>query len=549
MVHLLVAREVLGDGLRRNVLQHNARARELARLGAEAAQVAAKDGMTALREQARYAGQKFNMVALDIPGAAAHLGRVRERGRVDKDQVPAVARLTLVANPGEHVAAHKVMLRSHKAVLAHVALGPVQVGVREVDRHGLLDAAIGRVAGGSAGVGKQVEEAARLLGVLAHQVAGDTVVQEDADVQVVVKVDGKGEAALFDEREATACDIGALARAALAGALLAVLRAAARTHAGLGVHMLGGNIQDARRDGQDVEHTGLGQRGVDGLGRRVFGDDEPAARRLRATLVQVDSGGVVGQVGIVDAVAAHALALGPLAAQACVLAQAVGELLGLGDEHGQRLAVAQVERGGRFGHEGVGGFVADDVVGVRGLALGICAGRSFKCCGGVVERGPNLNSCLFIIGHDGDGARGLGVERAGHKAIAGERGDRCRSELGGAAQLADERHGVVHERKRGLGGVCDQGGTGNGTCVVQHGGGLGGAKIDKALVAGTLNHALGGFACGGVNIHGNDARLALACRRLALARLGAQLLPQGNIVQLPALKAPALAGGARGAVG
>ena len=94
--------------------------------------------------------------------------------------------------------------------------------------------------------------------MLAHQVAGDAVVQEDAHIQVVVKVDGKGESALFDERQATARDVGALARCALAGVLLAVLRAAARTHAGLGVHVLGRNIQDTRRDGQDVEHAGLG---------------------------------------------------------------------------------------------------------------------------------------------------------------------------------------------------------------------------------------------------------------------------------------------------
>ena len=60
------------------------------------------------------------------------------------------------------------MLRTHKAVLAHIALGPVQVGVGKVDRHSLLDAAVCRIAGGGAGVGKQVEEAARLLGVLAH---------------------------------------------------------------------------------------------------------------------------------------------------------------------------------------------------------------------------------------------------------------------------------------------------------------------------------------------------------------------------------------------
>ena len=438
-----------------------------------------------------------------------------------------------------------MMLRTNKAVLAHIALGPVQVGVGKVDRHGLLDAAIGRVAGGGAGIGEQIEEAACLFGVFAHQVAGDAVIQEDAHIQVVVKVDGKGEPAFFDERQATARDVGALARSALAGALLAVLRAAARTHAGLGVHVLGRNIQDARRDGQDVEHAGLGQRGIDGLGRGVFGDDEPAARRLRATLVQVDGGGVFGQVGIVDAVAAHALALGPLATQAGILAQAVGELLRLGDEHGQRLAVAQVERGGRFAHGGVGGFVH----GVRGLLLGIRTGRSLKRCGGVVERRPNFDGRFLVVGHDGDRALGLGVERAGQQSVAGERGDRRRGKLGRAAQLADKRHGVVHKRQRRLGGVCDHGGTGDGARVVQYGCGLGGAKVDKALVAGALDHALSGLARGGVNIHGHDACLAFACCRLALACLGKQLLPQSGVVQLPALKAPALACGARGAVG
>ena len=135
-----------------------------------------------------------------------------------------------------------MMLRTNKAVLAHIALGPVQVGVGKVDCHGFLDAAVCRIAGGGAGIGEQIEEAACLFGVLAHQVAGDAVIQEDAHIQIVVKVDGKGEPALFDERQATARDVGALARATLAGALLAVLRAAARTHAGLGVHMLGGNI-------------------------------------------------------------------------------------------------------------------------------------------------------------------------------------------------------------------------------------------------------------------------------------------------------------------
>lgn len=184
-----------------------------------------------------------------------------------------------------------------------------------------------------------------------------------------------------------------------------------------------------------------------------------------AALVQVDGSGVIGQVGVIDAVAAHTLALGPLATQTGVLAQAVGELLGLGDEHGQRFAVAQVERGGRFGHGGSGSFVVG-FVGIRNLGLGIRTGRSLKRCGGVVERRPNLNSRLLVIGHDGDGALGLGVERAGHEAIAGERGDRCRSKLGRTAQLADERHGVVHERQRRLGGVRDDGGAGNSARVI-----------------------------------------------------------------------------------
>ena len=84
--------------------------------------------------------------------------------------------------------------------------------------------------------------------------------------------------------------------------------------------------------------------------------------------------------------------------------------------------------------------------------------------------------------------------------------------------------------------------------MVQHGGGLGGAKVDKTLVAGALDHALGSLAGGGVDIYGHDARLALARCRLALARLGKQLLPQGGVVQLPALKTPVLACKTRGAV-
>ena len=83
----------------------------------------------------------------------------------------------------------------------------------------------------------------------------------------------------------------------------------------------------------------------------------------------------------------------------------------------------------------------------------------------------------------------------------------------------------MHERKRCLGRIRDHGGAGGSARVVQYGGGLGGAKFDKALVAGALDHALGGLAGGGVDVHGHDAHLALARCRLALACLGEQLLP------------------------
>lgn len=261
------------------------------------------------------------------------------------------------------------MLRTNKAVLAHIALGPVQVGVGKVDRHGLLDAAIGCVAGGSAGVGKQVEEAACLFGVLAHQAAGDAVIQEDAHIQIVVKVDGKVAPPPMSGRRR---------RAMLARSPEPPLPApsACRT-ASRRANACGPWRARARPEHQEYaarwprcRACGPGQARVDGLGCGVFGNDEPAARRLRAALVQVDGGGVVGQVGIVDAVAAYALALGPLAAQARVLAQAVGELLGPGDEHGSGLPSPKSSVAAGSGMEEAA------VAHVRGLFLGVYAGRS-----------------------------------------------------------------------------------------------------------------------------------------------------------------------------
>ena len=287
--------------------------------------------------------------------------------------------------------------------MLHVALGPVQVGVGEVDGDGLLHAGIGRIAGRGAGVGEQVEEEALAAGVLAHEAAGDAVVEEDARIQVIVEVDGEGEAALLDEGEPAGADIARGARTrALAGAvgcraaasaagfaplavlarggrsagLLAVLRAAARADTRLGEDVIGIDLQDARGEREDVEQARLGQGGIDLARCGVFGDDEPAPGRCGAALVQVDCRGVVGQVRVVNAVASHAFALRPLAAQLGDLAQAAGKLLGLGDEDGAGLAVAQVDEDGGGGGGDVG---FDGVVRGRGALSGHVALSGGDC--------------------------------------------------------------------------------------------------------------------------------------------------------------------------
>ena len=85
--------------------------------------------------------------------------------------------------------------------------------------------------------------------------------------------------------------------------------------------------------------------GVYGLGRRVLGDDEPAPRGLGCALKEIDGCGVVGQVGVVDAVAGDALARRPLAPQSRDLDEAAGKLLGLGHKDRDGLALANVYGG------------------------------------------------------------------------------------------------------------------------------------------------------------------------------------------------------------
>ena len=164
--------------------------------------------------------------------------------------------------------------------------------------------------------------------MLAYERARHAVVEEDAHIEVIVEVNGKSEPSFFDKRQLAARDVCAFARAAVS--LLAVLRASARLYAGLGVHVLRQHVENARGDGEDVEHACLRECVVDGLGRGIFSDDEPtlglARRRGLGALEKVDRRRVVGQVGIVNAVAAHAFATRPFATGSRIFAQTIGEL-------------------------------------------------------------------------------------------------------------------------------------------------------------------------------------------------------------------------------
>ncbi|MNZ16763.1 hypothetical protein D3C78_337430 [compost metagenome] len=160
---------------------------------------------------------------------------------------------------------------------------------------------------GGGGVAEQVEEALTgrfTLNAQAHR----TVIEEQAGVQVISEVDQQFDAALLHLQELA---LGALALV-LAGTGLAL--------AALDHHPALVDAQGLRNRCQGVEQTRLGFLRVDRTWRGVF-------LHVHPILIQVDGQGVLGHVGIVQAITADVVALGPLAQLLEVLLQAVGEHL------------------------------------------------------------------------------------------------------------------------------------------------------------------------------------------------------------------------------
>ena len=259
--------------------------------------------------------------------------------------------MAAVGHPLQHVCLDELVVAPDKPVSLHVATRPVERRPGEVHRGGEPRAAVRRVAACRAGVGKEVEEASarRALHELAHHGAGLAVVQEEPAVQALGEVDLKGEAALVHEvrpagqlhasvTPARGTFVASRSAASLSPAVC-VLRAAACPRAHTHVHVGGVHVQNARRYGQHVEKAPARKARVHVARRGVLGDVEPAARRGRPA-VQVNRDGVVRQVGVVDAVAAHILARSPLGAELGHLGEASGKLVRCPHQHGNAARVS-----------------------------------------------------------------------------------------------------------------------------------------------------------------------------------------------------------------
>ena len=225
------------------------------------------------------------------------------------------------------------------------------------------------------------------------------MVKKDAGIEVIVKVDRKGEAAFLDIGKRRVVEHVALGCACALAALLAarplgILRAAARARASTGGNVAGRDIEYGGSDGEDIHHARLSELGVDAFRGGIFGHDEPAARGIRRSLVEVDGCGVVGKISVVDAIAGDALARGPTATLLGYLAQAGGKLIGFGDKHGDARTVAHLN--GRLVRIGLFGLSARGGVEVH-------------------ERG------VFVVGFDGERASGGEAQAAANDRVARER--------------------------------------------------------------------------------------------------------------------------------
>ncbi len=329
------------------------------------------------------------------------------------------------------------------------------------------------------------------------------------------------------------------------GAALGILRAALGAAANAQRHVLGRNAEHHGCDGEHVEQAAVGQLQVNLLGRGVLLHHEPtavgvAAARVLARLVEVDGHGVVGQVGVVDAVAADVLALGPLGAQLGHLLQAGGKLVRGGHEHGDGGAVLERDGGARRGRGGVGGCGAGVSRAVGGAGSG-CPGCARGCAG----RPDFVHAQRGLVAADERvvALRGLKAQRGVEAAPKADGGKPAAlrqgvGERGGvpqgrhlAGELLAAQPGEVADAERGHGlGARER--TGKLAC---------GDGLHLNVEAGGTKGAADGRGGAGTIVERDDAQAlgALGPGLGALVGLGKQPVPGLGVVAEPVVKAPA----------
>ena len=155
------------------------------------------------------------MIARDVEHAL-HALRVREGRRIEKDQVEPAGALGSLPEPPAAVGLHELVRGAREAVEDQIALRPVEVGSRQVDRRGRGGAPRRGVHGGGAGVGEEIEKALP-VGGFAEPRAGHAVIEKQAGVEIILEVHVKLEPTLaHDAKASLAVELSVLLAAARA---------------------------------------------------------------------------------------------------------------------------------------------------------------------------------------------------------------------------------------------------------------------------------------------------------------------------------------------
>ena len=172
------------------------------------------------------------------------------------------------------------------------------------------------------------------------------------------------------------------------------------------------------------------------------------------------------------------------------------------------------------------------------LAVVIFGGASIDCWQRFLAGSIGKYECILVVGLDLDARIGLRVQDATDELIGGKRCYGRVFQFGRSGKGAHKGEHIVNLLYGCFERVAYEYDSVGCSRMAEYGLGFCGAEFDKAGNAGSLNHALGVFARLGVDIRGDDARLTVTSRFLALVRLRADRFPGFGFMQPRSLKPP-----------